>query len=81
MGLSSPKIKKVLIFSQKAFLIFRETEPFLKKPPDPEKSEKPTLKKSLILREMELQSLLGGNLQRPENQIKKSTLKKFLIFY
>ena len=54
MGLSSPKIKKVLIFSQKAFLIFRETEPFLKKPPDPEKSEKPTLKKSLILREMEL---------------------------
>ena len=63
MGLSSPKIKKTPIFSQKkAFLIFRAKDLFKKTPYISEgnfpswKIKKPTLKKFLIFREIELSS-------------------------
>ena len=64
MELSGPKIKKALVFSQKKlFLLFQELElysPMIKKFPEgtfrAKKIKKPTQKKFLILREIELSS-------------------------
>ena len=65
MELSDPKIKKLLIFSQKkSFLIFQETE---------------TLKKFFIFQETKLSSISGSNFLISENK-KHPTLKNFLIF-
>ena len=65
MKLSSSKIKKFLIFSQKkAFLLFAKME---------------TPKEFFIFQETKLSYISGSNFPRSKN-IKKTTLKKLFVF-